>query len=164
MIKNYFANSRLEYLDSILKELAKNMGSFISEDTVAPLVSFRESKHKVFGSMITTKEGIPVGKERMVFRTATIYLENEGLIMRKEPISETPDYMITFKGLELIEKGGLLKRSNNDKLKEVLQKLVWLFALLTFGVNTFFQILNYYSLTSKKSYQIDQQSVQAMRK
>lgn len=152
MIKNYFTNSRLEYLDNILKELAKYVGEFKSEDIIAPRVSFEETKHEVFGSMYTIKKDIPEGKERMVFRTASIYLENEGLILRRSINPEIPDYMISFKGLELIERGGLLKVAKNEKIKDFFQKTLWFLAILTFAINTLFQILNYCK-RSKNAYE-----------
>ncbi|MDV6167170.1 hypothetical protein R1T16_01960 [Flavobacterium sp. DG1-102-2] len=136
-------NARLSYLDDIMKELAKNSGSFVSEDDVAPKVTFEKIKHKVFGEISVTKANIPVDKERLFFRTATIYLVELGLIMRQDKNPLNPDYLISYKGLELIENGGILKQRNNERVKDVLQKFFWILAFITFLVNTTFQILNY---------------------
>lgn len=138
-------NKRLNYLDDILLELSKTLGSFESEDIIAPKVCFESQEGKKWKTPVSpTKEGIPIGFERAFFRTATIYLQELGLIIREDNVPGIPNYMISYKGLELIENGGLIRQRKKENLKHILQILFWLLAFLTFAVNTIFQVLNYY--------------------
>jgi len=155
-------NSWLKYLDEILKELLETTGDYVNEDIIAPKVTFKKHKTPI-GDFITTYEGIPEDKERVIFRLAMRHLEKQDLIIMQAIDKNSPDYMITFEGLVVVKNGGLLKQRNNEKIKDFLQKIFWVIALLAFVVNTVFLILNY-NVNVKKTYESNTQSVQSAEK
>ncbi|AXG73602.1 hypothetical protein DVK85_04900 [Flavobacterium arcticum] len=152
-----YPNNRLVYLDDILTELSKNLGEFKSENDIARSVSFIKYYDEIFGEWSYTKPDIPAGKERMVFRIAAIHLSELGMLYRKDSNPYTPDYMISYKGLELLSTGGLHRQFYRERVKHIFQITVWFIAILTFLVSTIFQVLNYYTPISSSQIEASQQ-------
>lgn len=79
MLAKLFSNSRLQYLDAILKELANSLGNYVSEDVIAPKVSFEDYQTPI-GDIKITAAGIPVKQRASCFSFCNGLFGKQGLI------------------------------------------------------------------------------------
>ncbi|WKW45493.1 hypothetical protein P3875_06790 [Myroides sp. JBRI-B21084] len=109
------------------------------EDIIASKTCYNEHKDKIFGIIYSFKPFLTKNKERLYLRVAMLHLEKEGLIYNYPNLknTEVPVYLITYSGLILVRNGGYCKKVVLDRLKEFLQRLAWVFAIIGLLLNAY---------------------------
>ena len=120
----------LKYLDSILTILSLSLGEKVTENHLIVQVKHNKDTKK---------------RHVSILRISTDYLKDKGLVFKAKDGSGAYNYVISLEGMVVVQGGGLLKRTKNEKRKDWLQKLLWIIALLTFIVNTTFQVITFFS-------------------
>ena len=139
---------KLEFLDDILKYLANEKSENVVLQNIVTNVGYDKLNSSVFTHL--PKFNLQTDQLNFFFSKAMKHLINEKLVDGLINGSEIY-YTITFKGLLHIYGGGFIKPSNLKKEEYNFKKILWWIAIITFCINTLFQVLNFYFKDSRST-------------
>ncbi len=134
---------KLAYLNDILQYLSKSPadGYGKSLQEIIDNVSYKEIN--VGFKALITKFNLGDDELNLFVFKSLVYLDKEGLVNYSGEYSHSR-FSITFKGLLSVHSGGLVVAKKKEYREFNFKRTLVLIAVLTFLVNTIFQIINYF--------------------
>lgn len=131
---------KLGLLDEILKYLADKKSDMVYLSDIISNVGYDKLDNVIFTHLPKFK--LQTDQLDFFFLKAMKHLMDEKMV--DATIGQpNPYYTITFKGLLNVYSGGFLKPAKVKKEEYDYKKILWHIAIITFFVNTIFQVLNF---------------------